>query len=253
MQDFDRRDLLQEHFGYECVDNGFVAGTMGEAIDDRFLLDLGREISWPFGRDDVLKWDDDTLFDVIEYMYDRVSKGNEGLGGFHSSSGCGWHFTAFDPEPARREYRTRINQILRRADIGYELGVDGVIERSLPEGMESLIANAPRGVDAHNRLLVEGAIHKFRRRGATPTDRRDAIRDLADVLEHMRAGVKSHLLSKDEGALFEIANKFWIRHNKPDQHSDYDRELWWSWLFYVYLSSIALVVRLEERQRAKAS
>ncbi|HEY2673084.1 MAG TPA: hypothetical protein VGJ07_22340, partial [Rugosimonospora sp.] len=92
-------------------------------------------------------------------------------------------------------------------------------------------------------------IHKFRRRGATPTDRRDAVRDLADVLEHMRPQVKVHLLPKDEGALFEIANRFWIRHNKPDQLSDYDRELWWAWLFYVYLASIALVVRLEERQK----
>lgn len=38
-------------------------------------------------------------------------------------------------------------------------------------------------------------------------------------------------------------------HNKPDQHKDYDRELWWAWLFYIYLASIALVVRLVERQK----
>lgn len=111
------------------------------------------------------------------------------------------------------------------------------------------MASAPKGVDPHNRTLVEAAINKFRRRGATPTDRRDAIRDLADVLEHYRPSVKVHLLSKDEGALFEIANKFWIRHNKPDQYKDYDRELWWAWLFYIYLASIALVVRLVERQK----
>ena len=47
--------------------------------------------------------------------------------------------------------------------------------------------------------------------------------------------------------LFEMANKFWIRHNKPGELRDYDHEAWWSWLFYVYLASIALVTHISER------
>lgn len=250
VQDFDRRNLLQEHFGYECVDAGYVPGLMGEEIGDRILLDLGREISWPLSSAEVQAWDEDTLFDMVEYLYDRVSQGDETAGGFHSYSGCGWHYSRFHAKSAQDEYRGRINTIFRRCEIGFQLGQDGVIERTLVPGTEALMKSAPKGIDPHNRTLVEAAISKFRRRGATPTDRRDAIRDLADVLEHYRPSVKAHLLPKDEGAFFEIANKFWIRHNKPDQYKDYDRELWWAWLFYVYLASIALVIRLVERQKA---
>lgn len=97
---------------------------------------------------------------------------------------------------------------------------------------------------------MANAIHKFRARSATRTDRRDAVRDLADVLERIRTDVKAHMLSKDEAALFEIANKFWIRHNKPTDKREYDHEAWWSWLFYLYMDSIALVTHLRESQQA---
>ena len=52
------------------------------------------------------------------------------------------------------------------------------------------------------------------------------------------------MFSKDEGALFKIANQFWVRHNDPDQRRDYDHDAWWDWLFHLYLSSIRLVQRL---------
>ena len=94
---------------------------------------------------------------------------------------------------------------------------------------------------------VTAAIHKFRSRSSTPTQRRDAVRDLADVLESIRADVKEQMLNEAERALFEIANKFWIRHNKPGERRNYDHEAWWSWLFYLYLDSIALVSHLKQR------
>jgi hypothetical protein len=45
---------------------------------------------------------------------------------------------------------------------------------------------------------VGAAIQKFRRHRSSIEDRRDAVRDLADVLEFLRPKLKETLLSKDE-------------------------------------------------------
>jgi hypothetical protein len=240
------RDELQEAFGYWCVDAGEVAGTFGSAIEERLLIVLGRENLWPVA-EHVDSWDDDTLFDMMEFLHDHVSTGDKELGGFHSYSGCGWHFSRFTIEPARGNYRSLVNDILRRLDPGYEMTQDGEIIRAVPDGVAPLLETASRRLDDGQRQHVEAAITKYRARSSTRTDRRDAVRDLADVLEHLREEVKATLPSKDEAMLFEMANKFWIRHNKPGEHRDYDHEAWWSWLFYVYLASIALVTHISER------
>lgn len=114
IQDFARRDYFQEYFGYDCIDEGFVPGVMGKAIPDTSLLDLGREVAWPPLETEVIGWDDDSLFDMIEYLFDRVSRGDAAFGGFHSYSGCGWHYSKFQAEPVRNEYGSRVNMILRR-------------------------------------------------------------------------------------------------------------------------------------------
>jgi hypothetical protein len=97
---------------------------------------------------------------------------------------------------------------------------------------------------------VTGAIQKYRRRGATPADRRDAVRDLFDVLERLKPGVKTHLMPADEKDLFHIANRFAIRHFDAAQRGEYETELWWSWMFYVNLTTIHLITRKLTNERS---
>jgi hypothetical protein len=59
---------------------------------------------------------------------------------------------------------------------------------------------------------------------------------------------------KDESALFELANNFAIRHHNPDQKTNYDRAIWYSWMFHFYLATYHAAIRLlikHEQQRAK--
>ena len=243
----DEADELQESFGYECVDDGFVPGSLGTAIEERLMIILGRDNLWPvsvFATD----WDDDTLFDMMEFVYDHVSTGDSATARYHSFSNCGMHYARFNPNPARANYLTRVNEILRRMSPGFEMTESGEILRAVVDGTAPLLDSAPRLLEATQRAHVESAIVKYRARSSTATDRRDAVRDLADVLENLRADIKTHMPTKDEAALFEIANKFWIRHNRPGELRDYDHDAWWSWLFYLYLASIALVSHLAERQ-----
>jgi len=245
--EFAMQGHLQETFGYECVDAGHVPGSLGPAVNERLLLILGYADLWPFIESKVEAWCDDEFFDVIEFLYDHVSEGNKDSGQYHSYSDCGWHFHHFAREPARIAYRDRVNELLARLDGGYELNEAGEIFHAAPDGLDPLLSATMPGLAATDTDHVTAAIHKFRSRSSTPTQRRDAVRDLADVLESIRADVKEQMFNDDERALFEIANKFWIRHNKPAERRDYDHGAWWSWLFYLYLDSIALVSHLKQR------
>lgn len=250
VSDFESRGMLQESFGFECVDVGQIPGTLGLPVSDRLLLILGREGVWPITSNTVTRWDEDTLLDMVEFMFDYVSEGNTKTGDFHGHGECGWHFNDFDTVPARTEFHARINELLARLNPGYELSSDGHVLRTVPSGMNELLNRAPEKLDTQDSFDVSVAIEKFRSRNSDQKQRKDAVRDLADVLERMRPDVKSHMFSEDEGMLFEIANKFWIRHNKPNERRDYDHEAWWSWLFYMFLDSIALVSHLRDRQDA---
>jgi hypothetical protein len=241
------RDELQEAHGYSCVDAGNVVGTLGSAVAERLFIELGRDHLWPVSQH-VEGWDDDTLFDMMEFLHDHVSSGVVDTGRLHGFDDCGWHYVDFTLEPARSGYRQQVNEILRRIDPGYEMTESGEIMRAVPDGVAPLLTTAPRRLEPTQQQHVEAAITKYRARSSTATDRRDAVRDLADVLEHMRAEVKATFPRQDEAMLFEMANKFWVRHNKPGERRDYDHDAWWSWLFYVYLASIALVTHIAERE-----
>lgn len=193
--ELETRGCLQESFGYECVDEGAVPGTLGPAVNERLLLLLGWDNVWPITASKVAAWSDDELFDVIEFLHDHVSEGDENAGRFHSFANCGWHYYAFNTEPAQFDYRIRVNEILEHLGDGFQLNDSGEIMSLAPEGLEPLLDASLPGVSNDDVDHVAAAIHKFRSRASTPTQRRDAVRDLADVLEGMRRQVREQMFS----------------------------------------------------------
>ena len=87
----------------------------------------------------------------------------------------------------------------------------------------------------------------FRGRNADVPAKRSAIVTLAGILEANRALLKTELLRQDEGALFQIANEFAIRHRDRSQRDDYD-PIFLDWVFWKYLATIELIERLLQRQ-----
>ena len=53
-------------------------------------------------------------------------------------------------------------------------------------------------------------------------------------------------ISKDEDAIFQIANRFAIRHNNRQQIRGYDDEIWLPWMFYVYIATIRAILKVQE-------
>lgn len=254
---FRERAYFQEAFGYECVD-GDQYGAVGRDPDAFFLRKIGRGHIWPYWYSDprvptllrstwAEKWDPDTLFDVVEVLHDHVSAPTKTH--YHSFANCGHHATHFDRAAGRHEYRAEINTVLERHDPPYELGSDGRIIERVPDEFRPLLeANTPVDVDEDMiTAKITSAVQAFRERGASIDDKRHAVRDLADVLEAIRDDVKQLMQSKDEGALFDLANNFAIRHHNRIQQKEYDREPWLRWAFYVYLATIHAVLRVRDR------
>lgn len=239
---FEVKGYLQEAFGYLCVDDGDVPGTLGKDIEAQILRKVRKQDLWPINKT-CMNYSEDDLFDIIEFLYDYVSKPLDGT--YHSWNNCGWHYNKFDPDTGRQEFRSEINEILREYKDGYELSVAGEI-LALPErGQESLLNATLPVYDPDNvEKRVEGAKLKFRRYRSSIEDRRDAIRDLSDVLEFLRPKLKLVITKSDENDIFNIANNFGIRHHNDSQKTDYEKSIWYSWMFYYYLATIHAVLRL---------
>jgi hypothetical protein len=248
---FVEKDYFQEAFGYECVDAGEVHGTLGSDIASQFLLYLRKDNLWPI-TEKIIAYSEDDLFDVIEFLYDLISKPIDGY--FHSYNGCGHHYDVFDSGAGRDEFRIAVNRVLVDYKEGFELSGQGEVLALAEHGLENLLAANIPNHDAENvEQRVDAAILKFRRYRSSLEDRRDAVRDLADVLEFLRPKVKAVLTTKDESDLFNIANNFGIRHHNDQQKTNYDRAIWYSWMFYYYLSTIHAALRLLEKAEQTAN
>lgn len=239
---FEESGYFQEHLGYYCVDAGDVPGSLGQNLAGALLLELRKKDLTPI-HEKISSYSEDDLFDVIEFLYEHCSKPIDGT--YHSYSGCGWHYSTFAKEPGQAEYRERINKLLALYESGYELSPDGEILTLAENGLDGLFDAPLPIVDPDNvEARVSAAQTKFRRYRSSLDERRDAIRDLADVLEYLKPKLKGVIASQDESDLFNLANNFSIRHHNEKQKTDYDKPIWYSWMFYYYLATIHAATRL---------
>jgi hypothetical protein len=210
---------------------------------------LGQDIAWPLSPEG---WDEDTFLGVIEVFHDLVARPRvrEGC----RSTRCPGHFTDFGVHTGRALYRWWVNRLLASGKSELRLAEDGedvgrlvrAVDSARGELLELVLATPEPGV----RDRVAHAIALFRGRAATEHDKRSAIVALANVLEDRRKLLKASLFSDDEGALFQIANRFDLRHRNDKQHTDYD-PAFRDWVFWWYLATIELTDRLLARQAGR--
>jgi hypothetical protein len=225
--------------GYDCVDAGHVVGDIKD-IDLEILLALRKRHLWPIEKR-AAEFSEDDLFDMIEFLFQHVSKPIDGT--MHTWGDCGMHWEVFNTLEGQKEYRDTINRVLAQYCRKFELSAGGEVLLMAEAGFDRIFNADVPSSDPKVRDRVDAAVLRFRRHSSTLDDRRQAVRDLADVFEYLRPKVKALLTSKDEGDLFEIANNFGIRHHNDKQKTSYDAQLWLSWMFYFYLSTIHLLLR----------
>jgi hypothetical protein len=224
--------LLDEAFGY---DDGL--GIQRRRYDQTAYLTMRFGDPWA---DELVKHPSfvkyesrGRVYDLIELMYRELVSAPVEVDGTLVTGN-------FDNEDGQLRLMEIVNPILARVDPPLELRDTGEIVEAVAEPFQRLVYQPlPEGVpkkEVSDR--VDDAVRHYFRRDATTGDRRAAVKELIDALEFMRTDVKEHMLTKDEGALFQLANGFAIRHNKPRTRRDFDEPAWLAWTFYMYLASI---------------
>jgi hypothetical protein len=235
---------FDEHFGFTCTD-GYINGKIGEHIEAFIFRKIRKENLWTISKY-YKDYTEDDLFDIIEFLFDYISKPTEGWN--HTWNDCGMHWEKFDQVEGRIMFRKEINELLIDYSSGFELSENGEILNLPEKGFEKLLkAPIPKHDEKNITKRIEFAVNKFRRFKSSENDRKDALRELADILEFLRPQLKKVLKTTDENDLFNIINNFGIRHHNNKQKLDYDKPIWYSWMFYYYLATIHAVLRIIEK------
>jgi hypothetical protein len=193
------------------------------------------------------------LFDIIEFLYDYISTPIPKSDDYRYRN----QEEEFDQETARQEFRTQINELLKDyeslSENIYLLSEAGEIIVVADSGLENLLeAPLPKYDPDNVDSKIEIAIRKFRSFRSSLEDRRDAVRVLADILEFLKPKLQQVLTSSDEKDLFHLANKFGLRHHNDQQKVNYDKAIWYSWMFYYYLATIHASIRLIQKREEGA-
>ncbi|MFF1820421.1 hypothetical protein ACFVWG_24155 [Kribbella sp. NPDC058245] len=236
------RGYFEKAFEKDCVDDPSDTEPAG-VIEEM----TGRADLWVMDPTELAE-DRNAFCDLIEVLHDLVARPQ--FRTFHSYSGCGWHHKDFSRDSGQTLYRWRVNNLLDRSQMGLRLAESGEdigrLVEITDEARGDLISSMTEKPVGPVSDQVRHAIALFRSRGATEEAKRSAAITLALVLEERRKLLKENLLSKDEGALFHIANGFAIRHQNAAQQPDYD-PVFRDWTFWLFLATIELTDRLIER------
>jgi hypothetical protein len=238
---------FHEAFGFYCVDAGHIDGAIPD-VELEMLLSIRKKGLWPIS-ESAKKYSEDDFFDVIEFLFQHVSKPIDGT--HHNWNNCGMHWETFNQSQGQSEFRIKVNSVLEHYKKPFELSSVGEVLHKPEAGFEPIFDADIPSKDKNVTERINAATIRYRRHGATLDDRRQAVRDLADVLEYLRPKAKALLTSADDKDLFNIANNFGVRHHNDKQKTGYDASLWLSWMFYFYLSTIHVLLRKIEHERPK--
>lgn len=228
--------------GYNCVDGRDRNGEWGRDVDIFIYSKTKLKNVWPIEK--CLKYyDQDTLFTIIEFLYDYVAEPKNQW--FHEWDNCGWHCTDYNRENGKSKFYNEINKMLNIYEKGYRLTKEGQVQIISPLSLENLIdqpikTDKPENIDDR----IKYSISKYLKFNSTINDKKEAVRTLADVLEYLKKdGIRLDI--KDDSDLFNIINGFDIRHHNKLQQSQYDKEIWYEWMFYSFLSSINILLKIK--------
>lgn len=247
IRDLDSHGFFEYTFPSGCED----ACDDDTGVDPSMVLAerIGVPDLWPLQASRE-SWDPDTstdvFYDLIEALHDLAARPRSRS---YHSYWQHWHYGDFSSPAGQMVYRWRVNRILTVAGVDLQMadaGEDiGRLVRVTDDSRDTLVDRVLTIED--DRDARRHAVALFRSRAADREAKRSAVVALARLLEDRRQLLKTHLLRKDEGALFQIANEFDLRHSKADQRGEYD-EAYLDWLFWWYLATVDLVDQLLSRQ-----
>lgn len=217
-------------FPEACPDGRGPTGTDSHALGLAIRADIP-QIEWPLRAEIVPP----TLaaLDLLEFCHTHVAEPTPV--GYHSF--FGHNHLSFDRDAGRRQFQERVNRVLARNQIAYELRDDGMVVRlAAPVLGEALSIQAFRTGDRGLDELLEAARDKFLNPAAKV--RREALEKLWAAWERLKtlepgkdkkASAQAlldkaadeetfrQLLDDEANALTKVGNTFHIRHSEISQ------------------------------------
>lgn len=213
-----------------------------------FLKSLKRDYLWPVYQCLDFYTEDD-LFDVIELLYDLISK-PEGEGSYCDDCAVFHYYSDafYDKGEGRLIFREKINEILELYEGNYKLTSEGEIVKAENSNIERIFEAKIAFADKTSQEKLEHALKQMQKRHVSHSERKEAVRLLGDILEPIRPEIKKYCKG-DERELFDTLNNFGHRHHRPNQKTDYDSKIFETWLFYHYLAAVHAYSRILERAK----
>jgi len=244
----------------QLQNDGYFDQNSSSCPDDRDSPDLD-EVLWNELGFHPTPWelripelDDAEFYDLVEVLHDHAARPRAWH--YHSFYGH-YDYSHFGVVTGQRLYRWKVNELFARSVIDLRLadsGEDqGRLVTSSHDAREDLVTRV-RDVAPPRLSVIDHAVAQFRSRDADVHTKRSAIVALHRLIEERRTMLNTELLSADEGALFQIANEFNLRHStdpgsrRKPQRTDYD-PIFLDWVFWWCLATIELIDRLDQRQQ----
>lgn len=141
---------FSEAFGFWCVDADHVPGKVRD-VELEMLLKIRKKHLWPVS-EFCKSYSEDDLFDVIEFLYQHVSKPIDGT--THNYNGCGMHWETFNKKDGQIVFVERINDLLSHYCNPFELSIDGEVLSKPDVGFENIFeADVPSVIPPKNQSV----------------------------------------------------------------------------------------------------
>lgn len=224
------QNFFEELFGYKDEWGAWQRGIVANNIDTFVFKKIGKKGLFPI--DDDSYYDEEDVFDLIELFYDYVSERK-------------MPNREYDKKAGQKIYLDEMNSVLNNYDKGYELTKEGYIRELIENGLENLVDSSQEmNSDCTSEEIVNNAKKKFFHYNADELDKKSAILELGGLLENLKKSKTLELLKTDESELFHVLNKFNLRHNNPNQKPDYDKDVFYPWIFFNLLSAVDAALKL---------
>lgn len=244
--ELDENGYLDAALGTEWNDS---MGARDEEGDRLLKLRLGRPESWTL-RDhrklEIPALGDNEFYDLVEIFFDLVARPRVARWDDYNHE---WNYSEHHRRSGQLVYLWRANALLEQSCTSLRLADSGEDRGFLvlaPPDDRIVLEESMLEVEAPEaeRRRIAHAVSQHRGRGTSRESKRNAVRDLGDVLENRRAAVRTHLGSKDASDLFTIINKFDIRHMQQSQQSNYGEEFL-DYVYWTLLATLELIIQLE--------
>lgn len=232
-----------------CEDDRWPADPIDVARELRRATK--QEVEWPLTSADAKLLPDLTIYSLVEYFNDQAQRPRSAQ--WHNWDNCGYDYSDFNRESGGAVYRWRVNALLKDHKAPLMLGSVGAergrLIHSFSHEQDALLTDELENRVEHPADEVAQAIRMFRARNANNIEKRAALGLLYRRLEPQRKYLEAKTTKGDVEDIFNIANRYHIRHSIGKQFRE-ERAEYLDWMFWNFFSMVRLLDALEAKQKA---